>query len=452
MLGAGLLAKKAVARGLKSKPYVKTSLAPGSRVVTDYLDKAGLTEPLAKLGFHTVGYGCTTCIGNSGPLPEPVAAAITTGNLVAAAVLSGNRNFEGRVNPLTRANYLASPALCVAYAIAGTIDIDFEKDPIGHDEQGKPVFFKEIWPTQAEVQATIESAVQPELFIKQYESAFTSNQAWNDIPITPGELYKWNSSSTYIQRPPFLEGITPDVTSIQPITGAKVLAVLGDSVTTDHISPAGAITKDGPAGRYLQEQGVGARDFNSYGARRGNDRIMVRGTFANIRIRNQMVPGVEGGVTKYLPTGETMSIYDAAMKYKQDSTPLIILSGAEYGTGSSRDWAAKGTLLLGIKAVIAVSYERIHRSNLVGMGVLPLQFLHGESAQSHALTGEETFEIAGLSDDLKPRSTTEVIATKPNGEKITFQATVRIDTPVEIDYYRNGGILPTVLRKLAAGM
>jgi aconitate hydratase len=452
MLGAGLLAKKAVARGLKAKPYVKTSLAPGSRVVTDYLDKAGLTEPLAQLGFHTVGYGCTTCIGNSGPLPEPVAAAITSGNLVAAAVLSGNRNFEGRVNPLTRANYLASPALCVAYAIAGTVDIDFEKDPIGHDEQGKPVFFKEIWPTQAEVQATIESAVQPELFIKQYESAFTSNQAWNDIPITPGELYNWNASSTYIQRPPFLEGITPEVGSIQPIKGAKVLAVLGDSVTTDHISPAGAITKDGPAGRYLQEQGVGARDFNSYGARRGNDRIMVRGTFANIRIRNQMVPGVEGGVTKYLPTGETMSIYDAAMKYKQAKTPLIIVSGAEYGTGSSRDWAAKGTLLLGIKAVIAVSYERIHRSNLVGMGVLPLQFLQGESAQSLALTGEETIEIAGLSDDLKPRSMIEVLATKPNGDKITFKAIVRIDTPVEIDYYRNGGILPTVLRKLAAGM
>lgn len=449
MLGAGLLAKKAVARGLKSKPYVKTSLAPGSRVVTDYLDKAGLTEPLAKLGFHTVGYGCTTCIGNSGPLPEPVAAAITTGNLVAAAVLSGNRNFEGRVNPLTRANYLASPALCVAYAIAGTVDIDFETEPIGHDEKGQPVFFREIWPTQAEVQATVESAVQPELFKKQYESAFTSNEAWNAIPITPGELYQWNASSTYIQRPPFLEGITPEVGSIQPIKNAKVLAVLGDSVTTDHISPAGSITKDGPAGRYLQEQGVTARDFNSFGARRGNDRIMVRGTFANIRIRNQMVPGVEGGVTKYLPTGETLSIYDAAIKYKQDKTPLVILAGAEYGTGSSRDWAAKGTLLLGIKAVIAVSYERIHRSNLVGMGVLPLQFLQGQSAQSLGLTGEESIEIAGLNDSLKPRSTTEVIATKPNGEQTKFQATVRIDTPVEIDYYRNGGILPTVLRKLA---
>jgi aconitate hydratase len=449
MLGAGLLAKKAVARGLKSKPYVKTSLAPGSRVVTDYLDKAGLTEPLAKLGFHTVGYGCTTCIGNSGPLPEPVAAAITTGNLVAAAVLSGNRNFEGRVNPLTRANYLASPALCVAYAIAGTVDIDFEKEPIGHDEQGKPVFFKEIWPTQAEVQATVEAVVQPELFKKQYESAFTSNEAWNAIPITPGELYQWNASSTYIQRPPFLEGITPEVGSIQPIKNASVLAVLGDSVTTDHISPAGSITKDGPAGRYLQEQGVTARDFNSFGARRGNDRIMVRGTFANIRIRNQMVPGVEGGVTKYLPTGETLSIYDAAIKYKQDKTPLVILAGAEYGTGSSRDWAAKGTLLLGIKAVIAVSYERIHRSNLVGMGVLPLQFLQGQSAQSLGLTGDETIEIAGLNDHLKPRSITEVIATKTNGEQTKFQAMVRIDTPVEIDYYRNGGILPTVLRKLA---
>ncbi len=450
MLGAGLLAKKAVARGLKVKPFVKTSLAPGSRVVTDYLNKAGLIEPLAKLGFHVVGYGCTTCIGNSGPLPEPVAAAITNGQLVAAAVLSGNRNFEGRVNPLTRANYLASPALCVAYAIAGTVDIDLEKEPIGLDEAGKPVFFSEIWPTHAEVQATIESAVQPELFKRQYDGVFTANETWNNIPITPGELYKWDAGSTYIQRPPFLEGITLEVGSIQPIRGARVLAVLGDSVTTDHISPAGSITKDGPAGRFLQENGVGARDFNSFGARRGNDRVMVRGTFANIRIRNQMVPGVEGGVTRYLPTNETLSIYDAAMKYKADKTPLVILAGAEYGTGSSRDWAAKGTLLLGIKAVIAVSYERIHRSNLVGMGVLPLQFLAGQNAQSLGLTGEETFEFAGLNDELKPRTVCDVLATAPDGTKTTFQATVRIDTPVEIDYYRNGGILPTVLRKLAS--
>ncbi len=450
MLGAGLLAKKAVARGLKVKPFVKTSLAPGSRVVTDYLDKAGVLAPLAELGFHVVGYGCTTCIGNSGPLPEPVAAAINTGNLVAAAVLSGNRNFEGRVNPLTRANYLASPALCVAYAIAGTVDIDFEKEPIGTDPDGKPVYFRELWPTHAEVQQAIDSAVLPELFVHQYRSAFTDNEAWNNIPITPGELYKWSSESTYIQRPPFLEGITKDVGSIAPIRGARVLAVLGDSVTTDHISPAGSIAKEGPAGRYLQEQGVAARDFNSYGARRGNDRVMVRGTFANIRIRNNMTPGIEGGVTRYLPTGETMSIYDAAVRYKADKTPLVILAGAEYGTGSSRDWAAKGTLLLGIRAVIAVSYERIHRSNLVGMGVLPLQFLPGQSAQTLGLTGEETFSIDSLDDNLKPRSTIDVVAALPNEQQKTFQAIVRIDTPVEIDYYRNGGILLTVLRKLAS--
>lgn len=450
MLGAGLLAKKAVARGLTVKSFVKTSLAPGSRVVTDYLTKAGVLEPLAKLGFHVVGYGCTTCIGNSGPLPEEVSSAITAGNLVAAAVLSGNRNFEGRVNPHTRANYLASPALCVAYAIAGTMDIDFEKEPIGMDPDGKPVFFNEIWPTQEEVQATINAAVLPEMFITQYKTAFTDNEAWNSIPITPGELYQWDDASTYIQRPPFLEGITLDVGSIKPITGARVLAVLGDSVTTDHISPAGAITKDGPAGRFLQEKNVGVRDFNSYGARRGNDRVMVRGTFANIRIRNQMTPGIEGGVTKLLPEGEVMSIYDAAMSYKSKKTPLVILAGAEYGTGSSRDWAAKGTLLLGIKVVIAVSYERIHRSNLVGMGVLPLQFAAGETAQTLGLTGEEIFDFTALDDSLKPRSTIEVVATSPDGTKKTFQAMVRIDTPVEIDYYRNGGILPTVLRKLAS--
>ncbi len=450
MLGAGLLAKKAVARGLKVKSFVKTSLAPGSRVVTDYLTKAGVLEPLAKLGFHVVGYGCTTCIGNSGPLPEEVSSAITAGNLVAAAVLSGNRNFEGRVNPHTRANYLASPALCVAYAIAGTMDIDFEKEPIGTDPDGKPVFFNEIWPTQEEVQATINSAVLPEMFVTQYKTAFTDNEAWNSIPITPGELYQWDEASTYIQRPPFLEGITLDVGSIKPITGARVLAVLGDSVTTDHISPAGSITKDGPAGRFLQEKNVGVRDFNSYGARRGNDRVMVRGTFANIRIRNQMTPGIEGGVTKLLPEGEVMSIYDAAMSYKSKKTPLVILAGAEYGTGSSRDWAAKGTLLLGIKVVIAVSYERIHRSNLVGMGVLPLQFAAGETAQTLGLTGEEIFDFTALDDSLKPRSTIDVVATSPDGTKKTFQAMVRIDTPVEIDYYRNGGILPTVLRKLAS--
>jgi len=449
MLGAGLLAQKAVARGLTVKSYVKTSLAPGSRVVTDYLENAGVLSPLQKLGFHVVGYGCTTCIGNSGPLPESVSTAINEGNLVAAAVLSGNRNFEGRVNPHTRANYLASPALVVAYAIAGTLEIDFESEPIGHDQSGKPVYFKEIWPTQEEIEKTIEQYVQPEMFTKLYASAFTSNETWNAIPITPGELYKWDEKSTYIQRPPFLEGITKKEGTIAPIHGASVLAVLGDSVTTDHISPAGSIAKDGPAGRFLVDNGVHPRDFNSYGARRGNDRVMVRGTFANIRIRNAMTPGVEGGVTKYLPTGEQMSIYDASMKYQASKTPLVVLAGSEYGTGSSRDWAAKGTLLLGIRAVIAVSYERIHRSNLVGMGVLPLQFLDGQSAQTLGLTGEESIDVPSLNDQLQPRSLVQVVATERDGTKQTFEALVRIDTPVEIDYYRNGGILPTVLRKLA---
>lgn len=449
MLGAGLLAKKAVERGLEVKSYVKTSLAPGSRVVTDYLEKAGVLKPLEALGFSVVGYGCTTCIGNSGPLPEPVANAIVSGNLVAAAVLSGNRNFEGRVNPHTRANYLASPGLVVAYAIAGTVDIDLEKDPIGHDKSGKPVYFHEIWPSREEIEAVINESVKPEMFVKQYSGAFTSNEKWNEIPVTPGELYEWDGSSTYIQRPPFLEGITLETGKIEPILGARVLAILGDSVTTDHISPAGSIAKDSPAGRYLVSNGVTPTDFNSYGARRGNDRIMVRGTFANIRIRNGLTPGIEGGVTKYLPTGEPMSIYDASMKYQETKTPLVILAGAEYGTGSSRDWAAKGTLLLGIKAVIAISYERIHRSNLVGMGVLPLQFLEGESAQSLGLVGDETFDIAGLDDNLEPRSKVRVVATSVDGTKKTFDALVRIDTPVEIDYFRNGGILPTVLRKLA---
>ncbi|MFN7737428.1 MAG: aconitate hydratase AcnA [Pirellula sp.] len=449
MIGAGLLAKKAADRGLRVKSFVKTSLAPGSRVVTDYLTKAGVLGSLEKLGFNVVGYGCTTCIGNSGPLPDAVANAITEGNLVAAAVLSGNRNFEGRVNPHTRANYLASPPLVVAYALAGTVDIDFEKEPIGHDEAGKPVFFHEIWPTRDEIEKAVDASVLPEMFLKQYSDAFTSNEAWNAIPITPGGQYAWDAKSTYIQRPPFLEGITTKVGTIHPIVGARALAVLGDSVTTDHISPAGSIAKSGPAGKFLVENGVTPADFNSYGARRGNDRVMVRGTFANIRIRNAMVPGVEGGVTRYLPTGETMSIYDASMKYQAAKTPLVVLAGAEYGTGSSRDWAAKGTLLLGVKAVIAVSYERIHRSNLVGMGVLPLQFLPGQSAQSLGLTGEETFDIAGLSESLQPRTKIQVIAKKGDGSQVVFDALVRIDTPVEIEYYRNGGILPTVLRKLA---
>jgi aconitate hydratase len=449
MIGAGLVAQKAVAKGLKVPTYVKTSLAPGSRVVTDYLDKAGLTDSLRQLGFHTVGYGCTTCIGNSGPLPEAVGAAITAGDLVASAVLSGNRNFEGRVNPLTRANYLASPPLVVAYALAGTTDIDLTKDPLGTDDQGREIYLKDIWPTNREILETIERVVDPEAFVKEYGSAVAGNDLWNAIDVSGGNIYDWDESSTYIQEPPFLTSVTPEVPSIQPIRGARVLALLGDSVTTDHISPAGAIAKDGPAGRYLQEHGVQPRDFNSYGSRRGNDRVMVRGTFANIRIRNQMAPGTEGGVTRHLPDGKQMSIYDAAMQYAEEKVPLVVIAGAEYGTGSSRDWAAKGTLLLGVRAVIAASYERIHRSNLVGMGVLPLQFAGGESWQSLGLTGEETFDIEGLDDNLQPRSEIDVIATAPDGKQKKFACVVRIDTPVEIDYYRNGGILNTVLRGLA---
>ncbi len=450
MIGAGLLAKNAVAKGLTVHPYVKTSLAPGSRVVTDYLDRAQLTKPLEALGFNTVGYGCTTCIGNSGPLPDEVAAAITAGNLVAAAVLSGNRNFEGRVNPLTRANYLASPPLVVAYALAGTMDIDFEKQPLGHAKSGEPVYLRDIWPSSEEIQETLDGCVLPEMFEKQYSNAFTSNEKWNAIEVTTGALYQWMDASTYIQRPPFLEGITADATLPKPIQGAYCLAVLGDSVTTDHISPAGSIAKNSPAGKYLMEHGVEPVDFNSYGSRRGNDRVMVRGTFANIRIRNQMVPGIEGGYTKHLPTGETMSIYDASMLYQAKDTPLIVLAGAEYGTGSSRDWAAKGTLLLGVRAVIAASYERIHRSNLVGMGILPLQFLDGQTWQTLGLTGEESFDIGTDSRTaLAPRGKLGVRATARSGKTTEFEVSVRIDTPVELDYYYNGGILPTVLRKLA---
>ena len=450
MIGAGLLAKKAVEKGLVVHPYVKTSLAPGSRVVTDYLDRAQLTKPLEALGFHTVGYGCTTCIGNSGPLPDAVAAAITSGNLVAAAVLSGNRNFEGRVNPLTRANYLASPPLVVAYALAGTMDIDFETQPIGKSKSGEAVYLRDIWPTREEVQQTMDSCVLPEMFEKQYSNAFTDNEKWNAIKITTGDLYAWDAGSTYIQRPPFLEGITADAKLPKPIQNATCLAVLGDSVTTDHISPAGSITKNSPAGKYLIEHGVEPVEFNSYGSRRGNDRVMVRGTFANIRIRNAMIPGTEGGYTKYLPTGETMSIYDASMLYQAAETPLIVLAGAEYGTGSSRDWAAKGTLLLGVRAVIASSYERIHRSNLVGMGILPLQFLEGQNWQALGLTGEESFDIGtDTRTALAPRGKLGVRATAKDGKTTDFEVSVRIDTPVELDYYYNGGILPTVLRKLA---
>ncbi|MFO0872175.1 MAG: aconitate hydratase AcnA [Pirellulales bacterium] len=451
MLAAGLVAQKAVARGLRVPPYVKTSLAPGSRVVSDYLRQAGLLGALEQLGFHIVGYGCTTCIGNSGPLPDPVAKAIADGDLVASAVLSGNRNFEGRVNPLVKANYLASPPLVVAYALAGSTDLDLATEPVGTGSDGRPVFLKEIWPTQAEVQEAIDRCVRPEMFRDQYSQAFTGNEEWNRIKVAEGDLYSWNEASTYIQEPPFLVDLTPELPPLQPLRGARVLALLGDSVTTDHISPAGSIAKDGPAGRFLVAAGVQPVDFNSYGARRGNDRVMVRGTFANIRIRNQVAPGTEGGWTRHLPDGEKLSIYDAAVKYRQEGVPLVVIAGAEYGTGSSRDWAAKGTYLLGVRAVLATSYERIHRSNLVGMGVLPLEFAAGTTWQTLGLTGEEVIDVEGLDGSLTPRGQVTVRAQAPDGSVKTFPAHVRIDTPVEMDYYRNGGILQTVLRKLLAG-
>ena len=448
MVAAGLLAKKAHEKGLSVQSFVKTSLAPGSRVVTEYLDKAGLTAHLEALGFHTVGYGCTSCIGNSGPLPEPVAQAIAEGNIVASAVLSGNRNFEGRVNPLTKANYLASPPLVVAYALAGTTDIDLATEPLGHAVDGTAVMLQDVWPTAEEVQQVVQQCISAEMFREQYAGAFDSNEKWNAIQLSSGDIYQWSDDSTYIQEPPFMVGLTPDVKPIEPVHGARCLALLGDSVTTDHISPAGAIAQDSPAGRFLQEHGVQPANFNSYGSRRGNDRIMLRGTFANIRIRNQLAPGTEGGVTRYLPTGEVMSIYDAAMKYAESQTPLVVLAGAEYGTGSSRDWAAKGTMLMGVKAVITASYERIHRSNLVGMGVLPLEFADGQTWQSLGLSGEETFDIPQLNDDLQPRSRTLVVAHLQDGSTKEFEVNVRIDTAVEMDYYRNGGILQTVLRNL----
>ena len=450
MIAAGLLAKKAAEKGLKRKPYVKTSLAPGSRVVTDYFEKSGLIKPLEELGFYTVGYGCTTCIGNSGPLPEPVAKAVTDGDLVAAAVLSGNRNFEGRINPLVKANYLASPPLVVAYALAGTTDIDLVNEPIGKGTDGADVFLKDIWPSAEEVTQTIHECVLPEMFRTRYTDVMTSNEKWNKLPTSEGDLYDWNPKSTYIQEPPFLTDLSREVGPDRADRRARVLAMLGDSVTTDHISPAGSIAAKSPAGEYLIANGVDPRDFNSYGARRGNDRVMTRGTLANIRIRNHLAPGTEGGITRHLPDGAQMTIYEAAMKYKDEGVPLVILAGAEYGTGSSRDWAAKGTLLLGVQAVIARSYERIHRSNLVGMGVLPLEFPQGQSWESLGLTGEEVYDIADLGEALKPGETLKVTATAADGSKKEIACRVRIDTLVELDYYRNGGILQTVLRKLLA--
>ena len=448
MIGAGLLAKNAVARGLKRAPWVKSSLAPGSRVVTEYLRNAGLDTALDALGFQTVGYGCTTCIGNSGPLPEPVAKAVTSGDLVAAAVLSGNRNFEGRVNPLVKANYLASPPLVVAYAIAGTVDIDLSTQPLGKDSHGQDVYLKDIWPSQQAVADAIASSMGPEMFIEQYGQATAGPPEWQKISGSEGDLYQWDETSTYVQEPPFFVDMPAEPAPIQAIENARCLVSVGDSTTTDHISPAGSIKANSPAGRFLQAQGVKPEDFNQYGARRGNDRVMTRGTFANIRLKNLIVPGTEGGVTVHHPTGEQTSIYDAAMKYRDEGTPLVVLAGAEYGTGSSRDWAAKGTYLLGVRAVIATSFERIHRSNLVGMGVLPLQFREGESRESLGLDGTETFDIS-LDDKLMPRQAVEVMARKPDGEVVHFVTTCRIDTPVEVVYYRNGGILHTVLRQLA---
>jgi aconitate hydratase len=449
MIAAGLLAKNALERGLKVPSQVKTSLSPGSRVVTEYLRKTDLQKSLDALGFHNTGYGCMTCIGNSGPLPEKVAAAVQEGNLVAAAVLSGNRNFEGRINPFVKANYLASPPLVVAYALAGRMDLDLLTEPLGIGRDGKPVFLEEIWPSNEEIAEVVAEAIRPEMFERQYANVFQGNDLWESLPVAESELFPWQEASDYIQEPPFLIDLAVEPGAIRPIRNARVLATLGDSVTTDHISPAGSIAAKSPAGKYLLERGTSQIDFNSYGSRRGNDRVMTRGTFANIRIRNFLAPGTEGGVTRHLPDGETMSIFDAAMKYKAEGVPLVVLAGAEYGTGSSRDWAAKGTFLLGVKAVIASSYERIHRSNLVGMGVLPLQLPAGQSWETLGLTGEEVFEIAGLNESMEPSCELKVRAVAADGSVKEFEATARIDTPVELEYYRNGGILQTVLRKLA---
>jgi aconitate hydratase len=449
MIAAGLVAKKALALGLSVKPQVKTSLAPGSRVVTEYLEKAKLLEPLAKLGFNLVGYGCTTCIGNSGPLPGEVAKAIGSADIVAAAVISGNRNFEGRVHPQVKANYLASPPLVVAYALAGTVDIDLETEPLGTAKDGRPVFLKDIWPTSLEVLDLVITKVDARMFVKKYNDVFEGSDMWKDIQVSNSDLYPWNESSTYIQHPPFFQDLDLQVPHVKDIQGARLLVLLRDSITTDHISPAGNIASNSPAGGYLQEHGVAVRDFNSYGSRRGNDRVMTRGTFANIRLKNQLVPGVEGGVTQYYgESAEVMSIYAAAMKYASRGIPSIVIAGKEYGAGSSRDWAAKGTLLLGVKAVIAESFERIHRSNLVGMGVLPLQFEIGQNADSLGLKGDELFDIRGLDENLLPQGQLTVTARKPDGQTIQFKVKLLLNTSVEVNYYRNGGILHTVLRNM----
>ncbi len=466
MIGAGILARNALARGLRSKPWVKTSLAPGSKVVTEYLDRAGLTESLEGLGFNLVGYGCTTCIGNSGPLPEEISAAVSDADLAVVSVLSGNRNFEGRINPDVKMNYLASPPLCVAYALAGTMDIDIVEDPLGQDEHGEDVYLRDIWPSEHEVAQTIGEAVRADMFRKSYGEVFAGDERWNGLPVPEGERFAWDEDSTYVRLPPYFQGMPAQPEQVRDIDDARVLALLGDSVTTDHISPAGSIKRDGPAGAYLQEQGVEPRDFNSYGSRRGNHEVMMRGTFANIRLRNLLggkgEPLPEGGFTRYLadgsdassPAGEQMSIYDAAMRYMHEGIDLVVLAGKEYGSGSSRDWAAKGTKLLGVSAVIAQSFERIHRSNLIGMGVLPLQFPDGQSAQSLGLSGAESFTVSGLAEAMAnggaaPREV-QVIAAREGAEPVRFDARVRIDTPREAEYYRHGGILQYVLRGLLA--
>ncbi|HET6576257.1 MAG TPA: aconitate hydratase AcnA [Fimbriiglobus sp.] len=454
MVAAGVLARKAVARGLTSKPWVKTSLAPGSKVVTDYLSDSGLLPELEKLRFHVVGYGCTTCIGNSGPLPDAVSKEVHDEGLVVSAVLSGNRNFEGRIHPEVRANYLASPPLVVAYALAGKVDIDWETEPVGTDKAGNPVYLRDLWPTQAEVRAVIDKSIKQESFRRIYGQVFDGDANWKGLAVPTGDLYKWEPDSTYIANPPYFQDMDVAPPPVGDILGARVLALLGDSITTDHISPAGSIKKDGPAGQYLIDRGVASKDFNSYGSRRGNHEVMVRGTFANVRLKNQLVPGVEGGYTRYLPTGEPMSIFDAAVKYQAAGTPLVIIGGKEYGSGSSRDWAAKGTLLLGVRAVLVESFERIHRSNLIGMGVVPLQFRAGESAVTLGLTGEEVYGIeglvAGLSAGFTGGKELTVRAAKADGTETAFKVVCRIDTPQEVLYYRHGGILQYVLRQLLA--
>ena len=448
MVAAGLLAKKAVERGLTVPPTVKTSLAPGSMVVTSYLERAGLMPYLESLRFHLVGFGCTTCIGNSGPLPDPVAQAVQENDLVVAAVLSGNRNFEGRIHPQVRASYLASPPLVVAFALAGTVDIDLTTQPVGRDRNGRPVFLREIWPTSKEIQETVARSLGPEQFEERYRDVFHGDDTWRTLPVPAGGLYAWDRKSTYEQEPPFFTDLSMDPPPVGDIKGARVLAVLGDSITTDHISPAGSIAADSPAGRYLMEHGVPKADFNSYGSRRGNHEVLVRGTFANVRLRNTLAGGKEGGWTTYLPTGEVLAIYDAAMRYQADGTPLMVIGGKEYGSGSSRDWAAKGPKLLGVRAAVAESFERIHRTNLVQMGVLPLQFRKGENAESHGLTGREIFDIEGIGKGISPGQTVTVRARREDASTVTFQATVRIDSNIEVEYYRHGGVLPFVLRRL----